>query len=294
VILVTGATGHVGRELVDQLSAAGEQVRAVSRDPARAELPPAVEVVRADLSSGDGLAAALDGVAGVFLFLDATRLPSGATGPAARLVAAAGVERVVALSSASAGGDPANVIAAGHIVAEAALSDAGLSATVLRPGEFMSNALMWAQAVRAGEPVAVPFADVPSAPVDPADIAAVAAVALREPGHAGVTYPISGGELRSPRENLATLGRVLGREIAVVELSEADYVRQMSSVMPAFVVEAVLDLHRQGQQRPADGRLPAVRDVTGRPPRTFEQWATAHASAFGVTASPGSGPRSPG
>lgn len=281
MIVVTGATGHVGRELVDRLVDAGERVRAVSRDPARAALPAGVEVVAADLATGDGLAAALAGASGLFLFLDATRSPTGAAGPAAGLVAAAGVGRVVALSSASAGGDPANVIAAGHLVAEAALVGAGLAATVLRPGEFMSNALAWAGAVRAGEPVAVPFADAAAAAVDPADIAAVAAVALREPGHAGRTYPISGGELRTPRENLATLGRVLGREIAVLELSEAEHVRRMSAGMPAFVVEAVLDLQRQGRRRTEDALWPAVRDVTGRAPRTFEQWATAHAAAFG-------------
>jgi hypothetical protein len=93
-------------------------------------------------------------------------------------------------------------------------------------------------------------------------------------------YPISGGELRTPRENLATLGRVLGREIAVVELPEAEYIRRMSAVVPAFVVEAVLDLQRQGQRAAELPRWSTVQEVTGRPPRTFEEWARAHAAAF--------------
>jgi uncharacterized protein YbjT (DUF2867 family) len=177
MILVTGATGNVGRAVLTQLIAAGEPVRAFSRRPAA--LPAGVEAYAGDLSTGDGLAAALDGVAGVFLFLDATRLPTGAAGPAAQLIAAHGRPHVVALSSASAGGDPGNLIAAGHLAAEAALADAGLEATVLRPGEFMSNALSWADAIRVGEPVCVSFLDRPDAPVDPADIAAVAVAALR-------------------------------------------------------------------------------------------------------------------
>jgi uncharacterized protein YbjT (DUF2867 family) len=281
MILVTGATGNVGRAVLTQLIAAGEPVRAFSRRPAA--LPAAVQAYAGDLSTGDGLAAALDGVAGVFLFLDATRLPTGAAGPAAQLIAAHGRPHVVALSSASAGGDPGNLIAAGHLAAEAALADAGLEATVLRPGEFMSNALSWADAIRAGEPVRVPFLDRPDAPVDPADIAAVAVAALRSDVHQGRIIPVSGGEWTTPRERIATLGTILDRPLETEEIPEAEYVAQMAAYMPPVVVEAVLDLLRQGHERggtAADWVWPAVPDITGRPAHTFAEWAAANRSAF--------------
>ncbi|WP_113700757.1 SDR family oxidoreductase [Nonomuraea lactucae] len=286
MILVTGGTGNTGREVVDQLLAAGEEVRVLTRDTGRAAvtLPPGVETAAGDLVSGDGLAAALPGVDAVFLFLDATRSPDGSAGPAAETIARHGVRRVVALSSASAGGDPSNIIAAGHLTAEAALARAGLPATVLRPGEFMSNALGWAGAVRAGEPVRVPFLDHPSAPVDPADIAALAVVALTSDEAKDRVLPISGGEYTTPRRRIETLGGILGREIVAEEVPEAEFVAGMSQTMPAFVVEAVLDLQRQERDKgasTADRLWPAVRELTGREPRTFAQWAAAHRAAFG-------------
>ncbi|WP_232663357.1 SDR family oxidoreductase [Pseudonocardia sp. TRM90224] len=285
MILVTSATGRVGGELVAQLLDAGETVRAFTRDPERAAqvLPGGVEIAGGDLATGDGVAAAAQGVRGVFLFLDATRGPSGGAGPAAELLAGAGVERVVALSSASAAGDPTNMIAGWHIAAEAAVAAAGLAATVLRPGEFMSNALEWAQQLRAGGVVRIPFSDEPGAPIDPADIASVAAVALREPGLAGRVLDLSGGEYTSPRQRAATLAGVLGREIVVEDVPEAEYIERMSGYLPPVVVEAVLDLLRQARAKGGgaqDWLWPTVRDVTGRAPRTFEDWATAHAAAF--------------
>ncbi|MFC4585320.1 SDR family oxidoreductase [Sphaerisporangium corydalis] len=285
MILVTGATGHVGRELVTRLLTAGERVRAFTRDPSRARgvLPAGAEVLGGDLTTGDGLPDALRGVDGVFLFLDATRSATGAAGPAATMIAASGVTRVAALSSASAAGDPGNLIAAGHLIAEAALADAGLAATLLRPGEFMSNALQWAPAIRSGEVLRIPFLDLRSAVVDPADIAAVASVSLLRPGHEGKIHPISGGEYQSARDRVGTLARVLDLDITVEEVSEAEHVERMSRYMPAFVVEAVLDLVRQARELnlpEKDWLLPTVRDLTGRAPRTFAEWATGHAAFF--------------
>ncbi|RZU75836.1 uncharacterized protein YbjT (DUF2867 family) [Micromonospora kangleipakensis] len=274
MIVVTGATGNVGRPLVRALAAAGERVTAVSRQVSAADLPPQVRPAAADLADPAGLKAALDGAQALFLLLTGDLLTGGAD-PAAILGVArdAGVRRVVLLSSqgVATGRHPAGL--------EEAVTGSGLDWTVLRPGGFHSNALQWAGTVRAQRLVAAPFGDVALPTVDPADIAAVAAVALREPGHARATYELTGPEPISPRQQAAAIGQALGEPVRFAEQSAAQARAQLLRFMPEPVVEATLGI--LGMPSPAEQRVsPDVERVLGRPARPFADWALGSVDAF--------------
>jgi uncharacterized protein YbjT (DUF2867 family) len=227
-----------------------------------------------DLNDASGLGGALAGADGAFLL-------SGYDD--AGLVSAlqqAGVRRVALLSSSAAPtGDLTNAVAAYHIRSEQALRDSGLAWTFLRPNAFMSNTLQWAQAIRAGEPVVAPFATVPIAANDPADVAAVAAVSLVSGAHDGVAHRITGPEALLPSERAAILGDVLGRELELRAQGDAEARAEMSAAMPEEYVDAFFDFYVAGAVDETSV-LPTIQAVTGRPARTFREWAEANADAF--------------
>lgn len=275
MILVTGATGNVGAELVGVLAAAGQPVRAVTRDPTRVAPRPGVEYVAGDLGRPDSLQPALDGVRGLFL------LPGYPGAP--KLLAdagRAGVQRVVLLSGGSAGlGDLSNAITRYMAESEQAVRESGLPWTFLRPSAFMSNALRWVAQLAAGDVVRVPFAGVRTADVDPYDIAAVAARVLTTDGHQGQIYWPTGPESLLPADRLGILGTVLGRELRLYAQPDDEARAEMLKTTPVEYVDAFFDFYVAGSLDESVVR-PTVQQVTGTPPRTFQQWATAHASAF--------------
>jgi uncharacterized protein YbjT (DUF2867 family) len=275
MIVVTGATGNVGGEIVRALAGAGQPVRAVVRQGKEPVLPAGVEAVAGDLNRPDTLGPALAGARGLFL------LP-GYEGMDTTLALAreSGVERVVLLSGGSAaGGELSNAVSRYMILSERAVRDSGLAWTFLRPAAFMTNAYQWLPQLRAGDVVRAPFAGVRIASIDPADIAAVAAVALTSDGHAGQAYPLSGPEAHLPAERLRILGEVLGRELRFEAEPDEEARARMLGEMPEPYVDAFFSFY-------ADGTLdesvvhPTVERVLGRPPRTFREWATDNAGRF--------------
>lgn len=273
VFLVTGATGNVGGHVVRELAAAGQPVRALTRHPERAGFPGGVEAVRGDLTDPQSLDAALDGVRRVFLFPVADAL-DGVLDAARRH----GVRRIVVLSSSAAGMD--NRIGRGHLVVERAVEAAGVEWTHLRPGAFAGNAIwQWGRAIRAGGVVRAAYGDAALAPVHEADIAAVATTALLHGGHAGQRYELTGPQSLTHREQVAVIGQAIGRDIPFVELDPQQAREQLVAVMPGEIADALLGLWAGAVGRPATV-LPTVEQVTGRPGRTFAQWAAEHAGAF--------------
>ncbi|MEV0828843.1 NAD(P)H-binding protein [Nonomuraea rubra] len=275
MILVTGATGNVGSELVRTLTQAGQPVRALTRDPDAAALPSGAEAVGGDLNRPRTLTQALDGVHGLFLLPGYEDLPALLRG-----ARQAGVERVVLLSGGSAAlEDLDNAVSRYMTLSERAVRASGLPWTILRPRSFMSNALRWRPQLRTGDVVRVPFADVPVAAIDPHDIAAVAARALLDDGHDGRVHELTGPQPLLPADQVAVLARVLGRSLRCQPLTNAEARIEMAAVMPKEYVEAFFRFFADGMLD--ESRVhPTVREVTGRPPRTFEQWAHAHADAF--------------
>ena len=276
MILVTGATGNVGSELVAVLAAAGEPVRAlIRRDGDRARLPAGAEGVVGDLNQPATLAPALERVRALYLLAGYDDLPQTLA-----LARAAGVQRVVLQSSSAApSGDLTNAVARYHILSEQAIRESGLQWTFLQPNSFMSNTLQWAEQIRDGDTIRERFADVRVATIDPADIAAVAAAALTQDGHAGRSYRLSGPESLLPADRVAILAKVLGRELRFEAKSNEEARAEMSASMPAEYVDAFFRFFVDGTLDESEV-LPTVEQVTGRPPGTFEQWARAHAGAF--------------
>ena len=275
MFLVTGATGNVGAEVVRALTAADQEVRALARSDRPAGLPHAVETVAGDLNRPESLAAALAGVQGVFL-LPGYEDMDGVLAEVRR----AGVERVVLLSGSSAGsGDTGNAVSAYMIRSEDAVRESGVPFTILRPFGFMSNALRWRDQLRAGDVVREPFADVAVAVIDPADIGEVAARALLADGHEGRIHVLSGPQALRPAERVGILGAALGRDLRLEPLSDDEARTQMSAEMPIEYVDAFFDFYVAGSLDESQVQ-PTVREVLGRDPRTFEQWAAAHAEAF--------------
>jgi uncharacterized protein YbjT (DUF2867 family) len=162
---------------------------------------------------------------------------------------------------------------------ERAVRESGVPWTILRPTAFMSNALRWLPQLNAGDLVRVPFAGVRTATVDPRDIAAVAAKALLTDGHAGRVYQPTGPQSLLPVDQLQILGRVLGRDLRFEAQPDDEAHAEMSRTTPAEYVDAFFDFYVKGTLDESRV-LPTVREVTGREPRTFEQWATEHAEAF--------------
>ncbi|RCG28645.1 NAD-dependent epimerase/dehydratase family protein [Sphaerisporangium album] len=278
MIVVTGATGNIGRHLVRTLASAGERVTAVSRRAA--DLPDGVRHRQADLGRSESLRPVLEGAAALFLLIAGEQLVTGAS-PHAILddAKAAGVGRVVLLSSQAVATRPEFVSHARLREFEDALRQAGPDWTILRPGGFASNAFAWCEPIRAHRTAAAPFGDVGLPIVDPADIAEVAAAALREPGHAGRTYELTGPVAVTPRERATAIGEALGEPVRFVEQSREEARAQMSRFMPEVVVEGTLAILGE----PTDGERrvsPDVERVLGRAPRTFAEWAGRNIAAF--------------
>lgn len=270
MIVITGATGNVGRPLVQALAAAGEQVTAVSRT---GSAPAGARAHQADLSQPETLKPALDGADAVFLLTAADFLANGNLHDVMEIIRAAGVPRVVLLSSQGVGTQrhPSDL--------EDAVTQSGLGWTMLRPGNFASNAFQWAESVRTQRTMATPFADVALPTVDPDDIAAVAAAALRDPAHTGQIYTLTGPAAISPREQAEVIAQVIGEPVQYVELTRDEARTRMLSYMPAPVVEATLGA--LGTPSVAEQEVsPDVAKVLGRQPHTFAEWLQRNVTAF--------------
>lgn len=279
MIVVTGATGNVGRPLTEALTAAGEEVVTVSRHAPSASLL-GVRHAPADLAHAESLRPALEGADALFLLPAGELLGPGE--PATALLdmaASAGVKRVVLLSSQINSTRPEVPSHFRLREFEEAVRGSGVDFTVLRPSGFASNAFAWAESVRTERKVYAPFGDVALPVVDPADIAAVAALALREDGHGGRTYELTGPEAISPRRQTEAIAEVLGEEVTFVELTREAAHAQMARFMPANVIEGTLDI--LGAPLPAEQKpSPDVRAVLARPATPFTTWAAHARRAF--------------
>ncbi|WP_329118588.1 NAD(P)H-binding protein [Streptomyces sp. NBC_01353] len=280
MIVVTGATGNVGRSLVRVLAAAGEQVTATSRGISETDVPPNVRHVRSDLIEAESLRPVFDGADALFLQSggpSAHRLNPHAVLDAAK---AGGIRRVVLLSSQGVATRPESASHGdtGRAI-EDAVREAGLEWTILRPGGFASNAFAWVESVRTRREIAAPFADTGLPVIDPDDIAEVGAAALREDGHDGQIYELTGPALSTPRERAEAISIALGEPVRFVEQTREEARAQMLHFMPEPVVETTLTI--LGEPNPAEQRVsPHVEQVLGRTPQTFAAWAQRYVAAF--------------
>ncbi len=264
-ILVTGATGGVGRLVVDELLALGaDDVRALTNDPAKAALPPGVEVYEGYLGRPQTLPAALAGVDRMYL---APLIRTNAE--VCRMAAAAGVGHIVDMAGAK--GDHWQQI-------EDGVEACGVPWTHLEPGEFMHNAHVWAAQTAAGDVVRDTCGDAANAPIAVEDIAAVAARILADGGHTGRSYELTGPESLTRRERVRLIGQALGRELTYVDLPRDEAIAELAKVMGEYAEWYVDGLRMLAEHpQPATG---TVADLLGRPATTFAEWATREAGMF--------------
>ncbi len=279
-VLVIGATGNVGGQVVAQLTDKGAQVRSLTRKPDAAHLPVQVEVVRGDLTVPETLDACLDGIDTVFLVWTA---PSAAFPPALERIAKH-ARRIVYLSAPLKTPHPffqqPNPSRAVSEKIERLIETSGLRWTFLRPGIFAGNARhWWAPQIRSGDVVRWPYLAAPTAPIDERDIAAVAVRALCDEGHGGAEYVLTGPQSLTQLEQVSTIGRAIGRTLSVEEMSPEEARREWLRVMPAPVVNMLLDAWAAAIGQPALVTS-TVEEITGTPARTFLEWPAITPKSF--------------
>lgn len=289
-ILVTGATGNVGRQVVAQLVRAGRPVRAMTRQPRTGRLPDSAEVVQGDFERPETWRAALEGVQSVYLFpFVYAATDHGFVDEAVK----AGVTRFVVHSAAAAGfapGTGGNGALGRHLTEEREahrglellVEASGAEWTHVRPGLLAANALQWADQIRTGRVVRGPYAAAGYPVVHEADVADMAVAALLTDDHVGAAYTVTGPVKVSQAEQVTAIGAAIGVQVRFEELDPAEARRQWlrdgfdketADWMIALLADAV---DGTGALPPTDTYL----QVTGRPPRTFAQWANDHAADF--------------
>lgn len=278
MILVTGATGTVGSEVVKQLVAAGQKVRALVRDPKKANFGAGVEVVAGDLTKPETLGAALAGVEKVFA-LSAGNIPE----QEGNLVAAAkkaGVKHIVKLSVMGADFEPGISFGRWHRASEKNIEASGIAWTHIRPVGFMSNAFQWAGTIKSQGAFYQPAGNGKQALIDPKDIAAFAVKILTSDGHEGKAYDLS-SEALTMTEQAKILSDALGKPVNYVDVPE-DAARQgmAQAGMPSFMVDAVLELFGIIKAGYGGGTSDTFEKVMGRKPRRFEDWVKENLAAF--------------
>jgi uncharacterized protein YbjT (DUF2867 family) len=277
-ILVTGATGNVGRPLVAGLLADGARVRALTRNPAAAGFPPGVAVAGGDYSAPGVLAEAVRGADAVFVNIGALREHAG------QLIAAAAtaeVSKIVMLSSIAVRDEGDQVLSLGkqHKAIEDAVKAAGVEWTILRCGGFATNTLTWAASVRAESVVRLPYGAAALALIAEQDIAAAAVRVLLDSGHARRTYVLTGAESLTQIQQAEAIGKAIGRPVRFEELSPGQFRQFATEHFPAPVVEDLLTSLASYVGRTAY-MTADLEKITGRPATSYAHWAAQHADAY--------------
>jgi uncharacterized protein YbjT (DUF2867 family) len=276
MIVVIGGTGRVGRQVVAQLTERDLAVRVVSRG-FTAPAVPGADAAHADLADPSSLEPHLRDAESMFLLWPFTSPEVTASlAPKVAEIAARHVSRIVYLSAQPAAEQPGSFWA----LVERAIEDSGIAWTFLRPTGFAANTLMWADQVRSADVVRWPFGAAARALIDERDIAAVAVRALAEDGHAGAKYLLSGPEVLTQAEQLAAIGRAIGRNLTWQELPRQAALEALTAGWgdQAFA-ESALNAWEWFVDHP-ETVTPAVQDITGSPARSFADWASANGAAF--------------
>lgn len=277
LILVTGATGTVGTELVGQLVAAGQRVRAVVRDPAKAaRFDDGVEIAIADLAKPETLGAAFSGVDKAFVAVNGLDV-AALEGHAFDAAKAAGVKQIVKISGRhlDAAFMQGHALARNHARSEARLRALGIPWTIMRPGVYASNFLLWLDATRGG--VFLPVGDGRDTPTDPRDVAAVAVKVLTEPGHDGAVYELTGPDFLSYAAMVQTIADAVGKPLRLVDVPPDDArATLLAAGVPATQAEGLLLYFAAVRAGENSSPTSTVADVLGRPPRSFDTWVRDH------------------
>jgi len=281
MILITGATGHIGKELIPILLQAGQSIRVFVRDEKKvAHLNPCIERAVGDLNNPDSLVSAMRGVDRVFLVTFEAQQDINVIEAAKRV----GVQHIVKLSTLEAT-DHKIQVGKWHYEREELIRASGLDWTFLRPGMFMSNSIdWWAESIKGQASVFFPGGKKGKvAPVDPREVAEVAAIALTQSGHNGQAYELTGSELFTIGEMVQVISKVLGKPIQYVDIPPiAAKLFMLKSGMDKALVNALMEILASLRKNEGSIVTDTVQRVTGHAPRTFEAWCREHIEAFRV------------
>ena len=278
MILITGATGNVGREAVKHLVAEGQQVVAVSRHPPPGMFPAGARVIQGDPSRPETFAAALSGIQAILL---SPRAVGAAASRLLTLAAQRGVRRVVVLSALTVEyGGGYRRFADEFRAFEDAVKDSGLAWTLLRSADYAANAHAWAPQIRSSDVVPGAYGDAATSTIHERDIAAVAARALIGATHVGRAYVLTGPQSISQRDKVRAIGEAIGRALSWQEIPP-EQVRQamLARGLPEDAPDRLLGYLADHVQTPGPSSE-TVEQILQRPGLTFAEWATEHAAEF--------------
>lgn len=275
-VLVIGATGRTGRHVVAGLLEHGTRVRALVRNPITANLPEDVEVFEGNLEDPASVAAAATGADAAFLLWH-TFSSEGAEEVVAAL--ADHVDHVVYLSAADLHSDAGRPLEGVWADVEALIEEAPVTRTFVRGGGFAVNTLEWAEQIRGRDTVRLPFPDAARALVDERDLAAVSVRGLIDPDLAGAAVSVTGPRSLTQAEQIHAIGAAVGRTLVVEDQPYDEAHQELADAMGEDFADDVLSYGQSLVENPEPPR-DDVREVLGRPPHTFEEWAVFHAADF--------------
>ena len=284
MILITGASGNVGTELVKILTARGVALRAMVRSPEAAqkiEARAGVEIVAGDFNDAATIARALAGIDRAFLLTPSSEQAEAQQSAFVDVARRAGVQHLVKLSQWAAALDSPVRFLRYHAAVEHTIRASGLPYTFLRPNLFMQGFLGFRTSIIAQGSFFAAAGEAKISVIDVRDIAAVAAVALTEPGHAGRIYDLTGPEALTHSEMAAWLSAALGRRVDFVDVSPDAMRGALIGIgLPAWQVEGLLEDYAHYRCGEASAVASGVQDVTGHAPRSFADFARDYVPAF--------------
>ena len=283
-ILVLGATGNIGSQVVKQLAAAGVNTRAAVRSISKADglKETGVSPIEIDMNNSDTFQAAFEEVEKVFLLTPPFPNMAEITANLVKAAKQAGVKYIVKQSGLGTGSEPKAKLLEWHRQGEKMVEASGIPYTFLRPNSFMQNYYNTsARTIKTQSTFYKPMGDAKVSWVDVRDIAAVAVAALTQSGHEGKAYDVTGSEALSNEQIAEILSTVVGKKISYVDISEDKASQGMKAAgMPEVLVEAFMELNRIAKAGHASDVSPVVEQVTGRKPISFEQFAKDYIDAF--------------
>lgn len=284
MILITGATGSNGAELVKLLASRGVPLRAMVRSTGAAKgiaALPGVELALGDLDDPASVGRALEGIEKAFLLTPSTDRAEAQQLAFLDAARRTGVRHIVKLSQYAA--DEASPVRflRYHAAAERAAVESGMAWTFLRPNLFMQGLLGFSQSIKGAGKFFAAAGDARVSVVDVRDNAAAAAAALTEPGHEGRTYDLTGPEALTHAEMAARLSEAAGRAITFIDIPPDAMLKALLSMgMPPWQADGLIEDYAHYRRGEASALTPGVQDATGRPPRAFAAFARDHAGAF--------------
>jgi uncharacterized protein YbjT (DUF2867 family) len=282
MILVTGATGNIGTELVKQLVAKGSPLRVISRDEKKvSHLRPEIGRVIGDRHEPLVVQRALQDVEKVFVLAALFDSDHESDRLLINQAKSTGVRQIVLISSGTVHLAEKNGIGALHREIELLVEASGIPWTFLRPGGFMSNAFQWVDTIKSQAKVFNPAGEGKFAPISPYDIAAVAALTLTSSGHEGKAYDLTGSQVLSIHDQVTILSKAIDKHIQCIDIPiEAAAERMRANGFPEILIQGMRDVWSRTRSGESTFQTNEVEKLTGRPAQTFETWCYEHRAAF--------------